>query len=162
MQPSPSGKTSWQPSARDATLDAALGYGLLRLTLGLDFLFHAYQRWFDPANFIEGIVRDFAHTPLPVWSVRVFAASTLGWEPFVGLLLVLGLWTRVALVSGALLVAALVFGTALRAQYTVLSEQLIYALLFFVLLLFRARHDRFGLDGLFCQGEREPEDRFPA
>ena len=132
----------------DAALDAALGYSLLRLTVGLDFLFHAYQRWFEPTNFIAGIVRDFANTPLPVWSVRAFAASTLGWEPFVGILLVLGLWTRVALVSGALLVAALVFGTALRAQYTVLSEQLIYALLFFVLLLFRARHDRYGLDGL--------------
>ena len=131
-----------------AKLDAALGYGLLRLTLGTDFLFHSYQRWLDPAKFIEGIVRDFIHTPLPVWTVRAFAASTLGWEPFVGLLLVVGLWTRLALVSGALLVAALVFGTALRAEYTALSEQLIYALLFFVLLLFRARHDRFGLDGL--------------
>ena len=131
-----------------AALDAALGYGLLRLTLGVDFLFHAYQRWFDPAGFIDGIVRDFARTPLPVWSVRLFAASTLGWEPFVGLLLVLGLWTRLALVAGGLLIVALVFGTALRAQYTVLSEQLIYALLFFVLLLFRSGHDRFGLDGL--------------
>jgi hypothetical protein len=36
----------------------------------------------------------------------------------------------------------------LRGDYTVLSEQLIYALIFFVLLLFRAQHDRFGLDGL--------------
>ena len=141
-----------KPTMRDpehgSNLDAALGYSLLRLTLGVNFLFHAYQRWVDPAKFIEGVVRDFVHTPLPVWSVRVFAASTLGWEPFVGILLVLGLWTRVGLVSGALLIVALVFGTALRAEYPVLSEQLIYALLFFVLLLFRARHDRFGLDGL--------------
>ena len=29
----------------------------------------------------------------------------------------------------------------------VMSEQLVYALVFFVLLLFRARHDRFGVDG---------------
>ncbi len=65
-----------------------------------------------------------------------------------GVLLVLGLWTRWALVAGALLIAALVFGTSLRGDYTVLSEQLIYAWIFFVLLLFRVRHDRFGLDGL--------------
>ena len=148
-QPSSSDEPARPLVGKDAAFDAALAYGLLRLTLGMDFLFHAYQRWLDPATFVAGIVRDFAHTPLPVWSVRVFAASTLGWEPFVGLLLVLGLWTRHALVSGALLIVALVFGTALRAQYTVLSEQLIYALLFFVLLLFRARHDRLGLDGLF-------------
>ena len=46
-----------------AALLIYLGYALLRLTLGVDFLFHAYQRWFDPAGFIDGIVRDFAHTP---------------------------------------------------------------------------------------------------
>ena len=74
--------------------------------------------------------------------MRVFAASTLGWEPFVGRLLVFELWTRVGLVSGALLIVTLVFGTALRGEHAVLSEQLIYALLLFVLLLFRARHDR--------------------
>ena len=138
-----------------STLDAALGYSLLRLTLGTDFLFHAYQRWFDPANFITGLVRDFARTPLPAWSVGLFAVSTLGWEPFIGILLVLGLWTRVGLVAGGLLIVALVFGTALRAQYTTLSEQLIYALLIFVLLLFRAHYDRFGLDGLLHAKSRE-------
>ena len=80
--------------------------------------------------------------------MRAFALVIPFWEPVVGVLLVLGLWTRWALVAGALLIAALVFGTSLRGDYTVLSEQLIYALIFFVLLLFRARHDRFGLDGL--------------
>ena len=79
--------------------------------------------------------------------MRAFAAVIPIWEPVVGLLLVLGLWTRWALAAGALLIALLTLGTALRADYTVLSEQLIYALHFFVLLLFRGRHDRFGVDG---------------
>lgn len=127
--------------------DAALGYGLLRLTLGLNFLFHSFQRWRDLGHFVESVVADFAHTPLPAWSVRAFATAIPFWEPAVGLLLVLGLWTRAGLVAGALLIAALTFGTALRGEYNVLSQQLIYALIFFVLLLFRAQHDRFGLDG---------------
>ena len=78
--------------------------------------------------------------------MRVIAAIPY-WEPAVGLLLVLGLWTRWALAAGALRIAPLTFGTALRAEYPVLSEQLVYAVVFFVLLLFRAQHDRFGVDG---------------
>ena len=132
---------------RGANLDAALGYGLLRLTLGLNLLFHSFQRWRDLGKFVEGVVHEFGQTPLPAWSVRAFAAVVPFWEPAVGVLLVLGLWTRTGLLAGALLIALLTFGTALRGEYNVLSEQLIYALVFFVLLLFRARHDRFGLDG---------------
>jgi len=136
------------PTPRHSDVDAALGYGLLRLTVGLNFLVHSFTRWRNFGGFVDGIVASFAHTPLPVWSVRAFAFAIPVCEPVIGLLLVLGLWTRWALVAGALLMAALVFGTSLRGDYTVLSEQMIYALIFFVLLLFRARHDRFGLDGL--------------
>ncbi len=128
-------------------LDAALGYTLLRLTVGLNFLLHSFSRWHDGGKFVEGVVAGFAHTPLPAWSVRAFAIVIPFWEPAVGLLLVLGLWTRWALAAGALLIALLTLGTALRAEYPVLSEQLVYALVFFVLLLFRAQHDRFGVDG---------------
>ena len=127
--------------------DADLGYALLRLTLGLNFLLHSYGRWHDGGKFVDGVVNGFAHTPLPAGSVRAFATAIPYWEPAVGLLLVPGLWTRWALAAGALLIALLTFGTALRGEYPVLSEQLIYALVFFVLLLFRGRCDRFGLDG---------------
>lgn len=135
-------------------LDAALGYGLLRLTLGLNFLFHSYGRWLNLDKFVGTVIGEFAHLPLPGWSVRTFAMAIVFWEPAVGGLLVLGLWTRWALVAGGLLIAALTFGTALRGEYPVLSEQLIYALVFFVLLLCRARGDRFGVDGWRARGLR--------
>ena len=131
----------------EAGFDLALGYGLLRLTMGLNFLFHSYGRWLDLGKFVGTVVREFAHLPLPEWSVRAFALAIPCWEPAVGVLLVLGLWTRWAVAAGALLIAALTFGTALRGEYPVLGDQLVYALTFFVLLLFRARGDRFGVDG---------------
>ena len=105
-----------------SNLDAALGYALLRLTLGLNFLFHSYSRWHDGGKFVVGVVAGFANAPLPAWSVRAFATVIPYWEPAVGLLLVLGLWTRWALTAGALLIALLTLGTALRAEYPVLSE----------------------------------------
>lgn len=128
-------------------LDAELGFSVLRLTLGLNFAFHSYDRWRALAPFVEGTVQAFVHTPLPSWSVKAFAYTIPFLEPAVGLLLVLGLWTRYALLGGGLLIAAFVFGTALRGDHTVLSEQLIYAGIFFLLFLFRARYDRFGIDG---------------
>ena len=131
----------------EAGFDLALGYGLLRLTLGLNFLFHSYGRWLDLGKFVGTVVHEFAHLPLPGWSVRAFAFAIPFWEPAVGLLLVLGWWTRWALAGGALLIALLTFGTALRGEYPVLGDQLIYALVFFALLACRARGDRFGLDG---------------
>ena len=130
-----------------ARFDLALGYALLRLTLGLNFFFHSYGRWLDLGKFVGTVTGEFAHLPLPGWSVRAFAYAIPFWEPAVGALLVLGLWTRWALAAGALLIALLTFGTALRGEYPVLGDQLIYALTFFVLLAYRARGDLFGVDG---------------
>ena len=58
-------------------------------------------------------------------------------EATVGLLVLLGLWTRYALASGALLIFVLTFGTALRQDWETAGLQLTYALVFGALLVFR-------------------------
>ncbi len=131
--------------------DAALGYGILRLTLGLDCIFHSASRWPHVGQFVQQTVNQFAATPLPSWSVRWFSLAILIWEPIVELLLLIGFRTRPALVAGGLLIASLVFGTALRGDFPVLSEQLVYALLFFVLLLFRQGYDLWSVDHIIAQ-----------
>ncbi|MBV8142023.1 MAG: DoxX family membrane protein [Verrucomicrobia bacterium] len=133
------------PTSPAAALDAALGYALLRFTFGLNFLLHSYQRWLDLGKFVNGTVHQFTTTPLPEWSVRAFATAIPFIEPLLGALILTGLWTRSALVAGALFIAALTFGTALRNDYAVLSVQLLYALTFFLLLLTRG-HNRFSVD----------------
>jgi uncharacterized membrane protein YphA (DoxX/SURF4 family) len=55
--------------------------------------------------------------------VRFFAVSLPFLEAGVGLLLIIGLWTRGALVAGGLLMAALVFGTATQAGPVALVRQ---------------------------------------
>src|SRR5580700_8761940 len=93
-------------------LDAKLGYMLFRLTLGINFLLHSFVRWGNLEQFVNGLVADFAHTPLPAASVRVLAYVIPFWEPIVGVLLILGLLTRGALVLGALLLAVFTLGSA--------------------------------------------------
>ena len=143
-----------QPALDNRNVDAAFGYGVLRLTLGLDYLFHSASRWPHIRPFVEKTVGQFAATPLPSWSVRSYSFAILIWEPLVGLLLVVGFRTRDALIAGGLLIATLVFGTALRGDFTILSEQLIYALIFFALLLYRQEHDRWSVDRILARQSR--------
>lgn len=68
----------------------------------------------------------FRETLLPAVIVRPFALSLVFVETAVGVLIVLGLWTRSALLVGALSVAYLVFGTALRPDWNTLAIQMLY------------------------------------
>jgi len=77
-------------------LDRRLAYALLRLTLGINIFVHGAVRLPALGTFVEGMVRQFADTPLPGVAVRLFALSLPLLEAGVGLLLIVGLWTPTA------------------------------------------------------------------
>jgi thiosulfate dehydrogenase [quinone] large subunit len=109
-------------------LDEALAYGILRLTLGVNILLHGATRLYAGVGaFVSTTVEQFSRTPLPAASVRLFATALPLLEAAVGLLILIGLWTRWALAGGALLISALVFGTALRGDGAPLGIQMVYA-----------------------------------
>ena len=128
-------------------MDRQLAYAILRLTLGVNLLVHGLVRLPQLASFAHSLVQAFAKTPLPPQLIRLFAFVLPFAETFVGLLLTLGLWTRLALVSGGLLTIALVFGTALRSDWDTLGIQMIYAAIYYLLLVGRIC-DRFSIDHL--------------
>lgn len=79
--------------------------------------------------------------------VRGFA-NTLPWaEAVIGLLILLGAATRPALISGALMMAVLTFGASLLQDWNVAGVQMIYAVVYFLLLAF-AEHNQWSIDGL--------------
>jgi thiosulfate dehydrogenase (quinone) large subunit len=130
--------------------ERALAQALLRWTLGFNLVGHGLNRLGHPRQFADGMANDFAHTFLP----RALVLA-IGWmlpflEPLIGALLVTGFLTRWALLVGALSVVALSFGTALLGRWEVLTEQLVYAVVYF-LLLSRLEYDRY----------RFPETRVP-
>jgi thiosulfate dehydrogenase (quinone) large subunit len=126
-------------------LDRRLAHGILRLTLGVNMLMHGVVRVPDLAGFADGIVASFAETPLPPLSVRLFALSLPFIEAGIRFLLVLGLFTRWALVAGGLVMTALVFGTALRSDWETVGIQMIYAAIYSLLLAGKIDND-FSLD----------------
>jgi thiosulfate dehydrogenase [quinone] large subunit len=134
--------------------DHALAQALLRWTLALNLLGHGANRLPHIGQFVEAQVRDFAPTPVPAVAVRAFALALPLLEAIVGALLLCGLATRAALVLGALLMMPLVFGTALLGRWEVLTQQMIYAAIYFFLLR-GLQHDRLRL-GAWLEQRRAP------
>ena len=125
--------------------DRRLAYGILRFTLGLNILLHGLTRIGTLSGFADGLVEGFADTILPAAVVHVSAYVIVFAEVVIGALLTVGYRTRGALVAGGLLMAALVFGTALRQEWGTLGTQMLYALIYFVLLYAR-EYDHYSLD----------------
>jgi thiosulfate dehydrogenase (quinone) large subunit len=128
-----------------ALLDRRLAYAMLRFTLGLCILMHGLVRLPHLSTFADSIVKLFMNTPLPEFTVRLFALSLVFLETAVGLLVLLGLCTRWALLLGALTMAALVFGTALRSDWNTLAIQMLYALIYAALIATR-EYNAYSLD----------------
>ena len=81
-----------------------------------------------------------AKAPLPKWILAPFAAALPWAEATIGLLLLLGLFTRFALVAGSLEMIVLMAGITLAQNWEVAGIQLIYCAIYFVLLTHRGRN----------------------
>ena len=110
------------------------GWHMQCFTLGLSIFMHGLVRLPHLSAFADNTAELFMDTPLPAFTVRLFALGLAFVETAVGLLVLLGLWTRWALFLGALTMAALVFGTALRSDWNTLAIQMLYALIYAALI----------------------------
>jgi thiosulfate dehydrogenase (quinone) large subunit len=126
--------------------DKAIAYLLLRVTLGIDLFIHGVSRLLgDYAGFVEKTLEDFHNTIMPHFLLVLFGWSLPLLETLVGFLLLLGLFTRFAAILGAFLIAILVFGTGLQQNWNVVGIQLIYALIYYFIIL-NLQYDRYSID----------------
>ncbi len=131
--------------------DKAFAYVLLRFTLGLNIFMHGLSCILaGPAVFAGTLDKMFQETVLAGWPVHAFGLALPWFEAGLGLLLLLGLWTRVALIGGALLIAVLTFGTALRQDWATAGTQLIYAVIYAALLAF-LHWDCYSIDAMLAR-----------
>jgi thiosulfate dehydrogenase [quinone] large subunit len=127
------------PAGNDWRSDASVAYAILRLTLGVNIgLRGAVRIAHGSAAFAQGIVKQMEPTILPPSAVYAFAFSLVWVETAVGLLLILGLQTRLALIVGGLMMTLLTFGTMQIENFQNAWLQLTYALVFFVVLALRS------------------------
>jgi thiosulfate dehydrogenase [quinone] large subunit len=144
------------PADNSSSLDHHLAYAVLRITLGVNIAVHGAGRIFGAgaAAFAAEVAKLFVDTPLPASMVHMFLWVLPYAEFALGVLITLGLFTRWALTLGGLLIAALVFGTALRSDWTNVAIQMLYVIVYYFLLRNRAENV-IALDTLWG-GRRNP------
>jgi thiosulfate dehydrogenase (quinone) large subunit len=127
--------------------DRWMAYGIFRLALGINILIHGAGRIFGagPGAFASKTAATFASTVLPMWAVYGFLLVLPFLEAALGLLLTLGLFTRWTLVAGGSLMIVLIFGTAMRSDWTTVGVQMVYSIAYFLLLFFH-RYNVLALD----------------
>jgi uncharacterized membrane protein YphA (DoxX/SURF4 family) len=132
-----------------------VAYLLLRLTLGANIFLHGLSRLIgNHAAFATHIESEMHNTPLPGFLVH-FVAVILPWcEGTVGLLMILGLWTAVALIAASLLMLMLQIGTCFhdRPNHLALSHRREA----------RRRRDGCGLQGRGCEARTLCRPQVPA
>lgn len=129
--------------------DAVLAYTILRISFGANIMLHGVSRLIvGRAAFLAYLIHYFEHvSAIPSSTLPAFAAVLPWMEATLGLLLLLGLATRFALIAGALVLTSLVIGTNLAQDWLVAGLQLIYAYLYYQLLVHR-NENRLSVDAL--------------
>ena len=132
---------SEKDGGRTSTTDRRIAYALLRIVFGVNIFFHGLSRLLgDHAAFLAYLSQQMAKAPLPKSILPPFAAALPWTEATIGLLLLLGLFTRFALVAGSLVMIVLMAGITLAQNWDVAGIQLIYSAIYFVLLTHRGRN----------------------
>ena len=130
-------------------------YALLRLTLGAVLLVYGVGKFkAGIGNVASGMVKQFSGK-LPSVLVLPFAYALPFAEVTLGALILLGLFTTVALVLSGLLFAALTFGLAVAGEGAIVAHNLQYALINFVL-LWLSDLNGFSLDRLITGRPSRP------
>jgi thiosulfate dehydrogenase [quinone] large subunit len=126
----------------------SLAYALLRVAFGINFAGHGFFRIASGLGaFAHTTAEHLAKSPLPHAFTLGFSYAIPIIEALLGLGLIFGLFTRLALTLGAVFMMALTVGVTSNQQWDVASQQLLYSVVFF-LLLFLIEHNSLALDRL--------------
>ena len=131
-------------SSTPPTTEQRHAYLLLRLLTGLDFFGHGFARIFTGSHlsgFAQGMGKSMSTSPLPPSLTLVSGYAIPCVELLVGILLLLGLFTRFALTLAFLLMFVLMFGVTMKQDWATAGSQLLYGLILAILLFGRARYD---------------------
>ncbi|MBS7564844.1 DoxX family protein [Mucilaginibacter sp. Bleaf8] len=127
-----------------------LPYLLLRLAVGVSLFGHGLVRLPKLAAFSHWMVASFEKSILPQALVTPFSYVLPVAEFTIGLLLIIGLFTRAALIAGSLVMMALTFGCCMIENWEAIPSQLLHAAILVVLLQFVESNTR-SIDQLMAK-----------
>ncbi|MWV61645.1 DoxX family membrane protein [Helicobacter saguini] len=115
----------------------AISLLMVRLAVGMSMFGHGFVRLPKLTIFAEAMAKNFESTILPSYFTLTFGYILPCVELLVGVMLLLGLWVRFALLLGCGTMISLIFGSSLLEQWGYISIQLIHIAFFALLLNFR-------------------------
>ncbi|GAK77854.1 DoxX family membrane protein [Nonlabens ulvanivorans] len=125
--------------------DKNLTYLLMRLIIGISMLGHGLVRLPKIVAFSNGMVAKFSESMIPSFLVEPFGYVLTIAEFLLGVLLVLGLFTRQALIGSIITMTLLVLGSTMVENWSVINSQLIHAAVF-AFLLWHINYNNWSLD----------------
>ncbi len=84
-----------------------------------------------PSIFAAALAKEFEGGVLPPFVIGPFALALPWLEASIGLLILVGAFTRFALLGGALLIVVLTFGATVHQDWDIAGLQLVYAVVYF-------------------------------
>ena len=124
----------------------SLAYALLRIAFGINFAGHGLVRIHNGVeNFAQSTAEHLAKSPLPHGMILGFSFAIPYLEAILGLALILGVFTRLSLILGAIFMMVLTIGVTSNQQWDVAGQQLVYSVVFF-LLLYLIEHNTLAID----------------
>ena len=121
--------------------------------MGVIFLFYGVGKFIGGLTNFVGVMNQRFAGKLPAAMVMPFAYILPFGEVTAGLLILLGLFTRVGLVVSGLLLIGLTFGMVMLGDPPTVAHNLQYALVNFVL-LWLVDLNRYSLDAIFARRPR--------
>ena len=136
-------------SAIRSASEMQLAYSAFRITLGMNIFFHGAMRLITGLDAWATMESQlFVKQPLlPMWSVSLFLHVLPFVEVTLGVLTLLGLFTRWALIAGSIMILLLVFGNDVRQDWNTVGNNMHYVL-YYVGLIAALRYNAFALDTL--------------
>ena len=133
---------------RTSCSSSEIAYSLFRITFGVNIFLHGVMRLvIGHAVFLAYVTKQMQDAPVPSWFLPTFSYVLPYVEGSVGVLLLLGLFTRSGLIAGTLVILLLQIGSCLAQNWSVVGDQLVYSLSFFILLSLIDRN-RWSVDDL--------------
>jgi thiosulfate dehydrogenase [quinone] large subunit len=121
---------------------------LARLAVGMSMFGHGLVRLPKLHGFSSWMLGKFEKSMLPDILVEPFSYALPVAEFIIGILLLLGLFTRQALIAGGVLMVSLIFGSSMIEEWNAIPSQLFHTAFFSVLLCFVDAHNRLSADNL--------------
>lgn len=127
-------------------MNSQMSFFLARLAIGVSLLGHGLVRLPKLSGFSAWMVDKFKNSLLPEALVIPFSYALPIAELLTGVLIVLGLFTRLALTAGSWIMIMLIFGSSMVEDWGAIPSQLIHVAFLTVLLVFEHSHNAYALD----------------